>query len=507
VNKLRIFISSVQAEFASERQILFDYLNTDALLGRFFDAFIFEQLPATNIGTSKAFTEQVTRSDIYLGIFGKDYGHEDKNGISPTEKEFDMATVENKIRLIFISSHKDEDRNPKGLKLIRKAESAVIRKKFTDAGDLKASVYASLIQVLEEKELIRSDPFDATICKDASLEDIDPDKIKWFIRTARSKRGFPLSPDSPIEEVLTHLNLLKKGKPANAAILLFGRQPQRFFITSELRCALFHGNEVMKPIQSYQVYKGDLFSLVDQAVDFVLSRIDLYVGDRSQSVDVPVRYELPPSAVTEAIVNAVAHRDYTSNGSVQVMLFRNRLEVWNPGQLPFHLTIAKLKKPHGSFPANPLIAESLYLAGYIERMGTGIPDMIKSCIQEGLIEPEFIQEESFNTILWRKVKAGDFITGEINEQATEQPTEQPTEQVRKLILIMESNSVSLVHLMNLLSFKHRPSFLYNYLRPAIDGQWVEMTIPENPNNPDQKYILTSKGKSLQQKLKKQNPGY
>jgi ATP-dependent DNA helicase RecG len=59
--------------------------------------------------------------------------------------------------------------------------------------------------------------------------------------------------------------------------------------------------------------------------------IDLYVGDRSRSVDVPVHYEIPRAAVTEAIVNAVAHRDYTGNGSVQVMLFRDRLEVWNPG--------------------------------------------------------------------------------------------------------------------------------------------------------------------------------
>lgn len=107
---------------------------------------------------------------------------------------------------------------------------------------------------------------------------------------------------------------------------------------------------------------------------------------------------------TEAIVNAVAHRDYNSTGSVQVMLFRNRLEVWNPGHLPSFLTIPKLKKAHGSFPPNPLLAEPLYLAGFIERLGTGIPDMVKACLAAGLKEPKLMQEEEFRTILWRKVQ-------------------------------------------------------------------------------------------------------
>ena len=73
-------------------------------------------------------------------------------------------------------------------------------------------------------------------------------------------------------------------------------------------------------------------------------------------------YEIPKEVVTEAIVNAVAHRDYTNKGSVQVMLFADRLEVWNPGRLPPPLTLDKLRVAHASVPGNPLLAESLYLA-------------------------------------------------------------------------------------------------------------------------------------------------
>jgi len=102
------------------------------------------------------------------------------------------------------------------------------------------------------------------------------------------------------------------------------------------------------------------------------------------------------------IVNAVAHRDYTSNGSVQVMLFSDRLEVWNPGALPPSLTLDKLRKPHSSVPANPLLAESLYLAKYIERMGTGTGDMIQDCRNAGLPEPDFSLTDGFVTTVHRK---------------------------------------------------------------------------------------------------------
>jgi predicted HTH transcriptional regulator len=103
----------------------------------------------------------------------------------------------------------------------------------------------------------------------------------------------------------------------------------------------------------------------------------------------------------EGIVNAVAHRDYASRGSVQVMLFADRLEVWNPGLLPSSLTLARLRKPHGSVPHNPLLAEPLYLTQYIERMGTGTGDMIRRCREAGLREPKFEMADGFTITLWR----------------------------------------------------------------------------------------------------------
>ena len=155
---------------------------------------------------------------------------------------------------------------------------------------------------------------------------------------------------------------------------------------------------------SAELVAGLYAALVDQAVDFVLGKIALSVGTRAESVRAPIAYEIPKEVVTEAIVNAVAHRDYTDNSSVQVMLFADRLEVMNSGRLPPPLTAEKLRVPHQSLPGNPLLAESMYLLQYIERMGTGTVDMIRRCVEAGLPEPEFEAGAGFVTRIWRKAE-------------------------------------------------------------------------------------------------------
>jgi predicted HTH transcriptional regulator len=229
--------------------------------------------------------------------------------------------------------------------------------------------------------------------------------MKDFIRDARASRGFAIRETATASQLLTHLNLLDDGRPTHAAVLVFGRTPQQFLPSSEIKCAHFHGVDVAKPIPSYQVYKGTVFALVDQAVDFVMSRLALSVGTRAVihagGAKAPVAYEIPREVVAEGIVNAVAHRDYGNNGSVQVMLFSDRLEIWNPGSLPDSLPVARLREPHGSIPHNPLIAEPMYLTQYIERLGTGVGDMIRRCREAGLREPSYKVTDGIRLTIWR----------------------------------------------------------------------------------------------------------
>jgi hypothetical protein len=286
--------------------------------------------------------------------------------------------------------------------LVHRADAQLIRRRFVGVADLNASVYASLVDFLESAGLLRVAPFDAAPCTGATPADLDAEKVDAFLARAHATRGYALTPGTPMTAALAHLNLLENGVPCHAAVLLFARDPQRWLPTSVVKCLHFHGTEISKPIPSHQVYRGTVFGLVDQAVDFVMSKIARSVGTRAEGNAVPVAYELPREAVAEAIVNAVAHRDYASNASVQVMLFADRLEVWNPGELPPTLSPERLRHPHASIPRNPLLADPFFLAGYIEQAGTGTLDMIARSREAGLKTPAFRQDGgSFVQTLWR----------------------------------------------------------------------------------------------------------
>lgn len=508
MKRIRVFISSVQSEFEAERAMLGEYIRRDALLGKFFETFLFEDVPANEASPQQVYLGEVEMSDIYLGLFGNKYGYEDAEGISPTEREYDRASELHKTRLIFIKSLDEDNRHPKESTLIKKVERDIVRKTFVDLEGLRTSVYASLVRYLEEKEYIRWQPFDAAYDTNATLEDLDEDKMHEFIVTARAKRNFPLSENSTPKKLLTHLSLMDdKGRISNSAVLLFGKRPQKFFITSEVKCVQFFGNVVEKPLPSYQICRGTLFDMIDQATAFVIDRVDLAVGTRAEgkTASVSTDYELPPDAVKEAIVNAVAHRDYTSNGSVQVMLFRNRLEVWNPGQLPYGLTVNKLLEPHKSLPANPLIADPLFWTGYVDKVGTGTEDIVNLCKDKGLKTPEYHQEEDFRVVIWRKNQENVPSEGLGMDQVVTKLSSSSHQVVTKLsssipvlfeLLRKMVDPVSAKEMREFCNQKDHTYFKNNVINPLIELGVVEMTQPDSPKSPTQRYRLTEAGKEL-----------
>ena len=404
---IRVFISSVQAEFAKERKALCKYIREDAMLHRFFEPFIFEELPAINLSAPEAYLKEAAESEIYLGLYGKDYGYEDAEGISPTEREFDTATQKGNHRIIFIK--RGVERAEKEDRFVKKVEAQLVRMGFNDFEELRTVVYSSLVRYLEENEYLRMLPWDATLHRTATLADIDNEKVKSFVNLAREKRGFPLQySDDKVLDILVHLDLAtQEGRLTNAALLLFAKKPQHFFITTEVKCVVFPTTVKTKPLLSYQVYRGGIFELVDEAVGFVMQHIDAAIDVKNEA-SVDVEYEIPIKAVREVIVNAIVHCQNESNASVEVMLFKDRLEVWNPGHLPQGLTLDSLKETHNSIPANPIIALPAYLAGYIERLGTGTTDVVETCVAAGLPAPEYKQDcGNFISIIWRKTRNSD----------------------------------------------------------------------------------------------------
>jgi hypothetical protein len=174
-----VFVSSVQKELAEERRAVSDFLRGDALLRRFFDVFLFEDLPASDRRADEVYLAEVDRCGVYLGLFGQEYGAEDAKGKSPTEREFDRATAAGKVRLVFVKGMGDRGRHPKMVRLIRRAGAQLIRRRFAAIPELTAALYASLVEHLERTGRLRTRPFDAAACPGASMADIDGEKLGW----------------------------------------------------------------------------------------------------------------------------------------------------------------------------------------------------------------------------------------------------------------------------------------------------------------------------------------
>jgi ATP-dependent DNA helicase RecG len=484
---LKMFVSSVQKELAAERRALKNYIQGDALLSRFFEVFLFEDMPASDRRADKVYLKEVDRCDVYLGLLGNEYGHDDAGGVSPTEREFDRATAAGKERLIFVKGDQDAARHPKMRAFVRKAGNQLIRRRFDSIPELTALVYSSLVEYLISAGTVRTRPFDAAACPEATIKDLSRQKLQEFLARAQAERNYPLGPRTSTEKALAHLNLLDCGRLSHAAILLFGKQPQRFLITSEVKCLQFHGTTVAKPIPDYHIFKGTVFELVDQSVAFVMSKIAAAVGTRAQSTQAPVTYELPPAAVAEAIVNAIAHRDYASSASVQVMLFADRLEIWNPGELPPSLTPESLRLPHASIPRNPLIAEPLFLTRHIEKAGTGILDMIGLCKVAKLRAPDFRQESGqFIQTLWRPKAV---IGGPVGAQSGAQSQAQSNTVMEAILTAPLSTN----QLIRVLGMKSKTGALKRTLANLMADGLIEYTIPDKPNSRLQQYRLTAAG--------------
>jgi len=397
-----IFISGVQTELAAERKEIFDFINGEPLIRQFFEPFLFERLPASDQRPDDTYLDRVEQYEIYLGIFGNEYGREDASGFSPTEKEYLKATNLGKYRIILVTPQADDQRHPRMRVLIERSEKELIRRRFTDASDLTTKLYEALIEYLTRTGKIRLKPLDAAVCSDATIDDISPERVVWFLQKARDERNYPLAVTTSLPDVLIHLNLLDRNQPTCGAILLFGKSPQRFFPAATVKCLHFYGIVIEKPIPSYQIYTGTLFEQVDKAVDFVMSNLARSVIPSDTQPASGVLSEIPYKVVREAVVNAVAHRDYSSNASVQVTVFVDRVEIRNSGSLPSGLTPDRLRNHHSSIPRYPLICNPLYLTHYIEQAGTGTLDMITLCQTAGIPEPDFEQQgNEFVVTLWR----------------------------------------------------------------------------------------------------------
>lgn len=230
------------------------------------------------------------------------------------------------------------------------------------------------------------------------------------MKKARFERKLDLSLDLDLKEILMRLKLAENSNLTNAAVLLFGKNPQEIFPQAEVKCIRFKGTETSAPMLDFKDLRGDIASQIVKSEKFIFENISLTSWIAERKIEREEKWEYPPHAIREALVNAICHRDYRSPSKTQVRIFDDRIEFWNPGKLPEGWTTETLKEKHDSQPFNPLIAKIFFLMKYIEEVGTGTNKIIQWSKEWDLPEPDFsFTGTSLAVTIWKSKLTEKFL--------------------------------------------------------------------------------------------------
>lgn len=250
----------------------------------------------------------------------------------------------------------------------------------------------STIQELKGKELTKflisksNRDWDEYVEEKASMADIDIKTVERFKELAIKRLPF-VKEEKDNLNLLQKLNLFEDEKLKRSAILLFGKNPKRFYTSAFIKVGKFLTDT---DIVTSDDVEGNLFEQVEKAMEllrakYLISKISFEGIYRKEEL------EYPEEALREAIINAIIHRDYIG-AHTQLKIYPDKLILWNEGTLPADIKIADLKKNHPSRPRNELLADIFFKAGLIETWGRGTIKITNECKKAGLPEPEFKEE-------------------------------------------------------------------------------------------------------------------
>ena len=250
-----------------------------------------------------------------------------------------------------------------------------------------------LVEFLRSRQILCFDE----ISGEGTINDLDIEKIKGYLKI-RGHDDF--LKNNSIENFLISSKLASKNgslKIKNATLLFFAKEPADFFSQIEIKLVQFDGTEPVKII-SHQLIQSDPVNSIEKSLSFFKKNLSksIEITDKAKREE---KFEYPIDVVREAIVNAVAHRDYFSKDAIQIYLFSNRIEITSPGSLPFGLP----RELFGTLSVrrNPIIYRLLRDYDYVEGLGSGVPRMINSMREHKLKDPEFgIYEHFFRIVLY-----------------------------------------------------------------------------------------------------------
>jgi len=218
----------------------------------------------------------------------------------------------------------------------------------------------------------------------ASFEDIDEKIVGIYLKASENAGRLPENEGLALPELFEKLRLTENGQLKRAALILFGKDPGKFYPNTFVKIGRFGKNDA--DIKFQETEEGNIIRLL-QAVLNQLNHKFLIRPIEFEGMHRIEKGEYPVAAIREMLLNALVHRNYMG-APIQIRVYDDKISIWNEGTLPDGLTLEALKRSHSSRPRNPIIADVCFRGGYIDAWGRGTIKIIDTCKQADLPEPE-----------------------------------------------------------------------------------------------------------------------
>ena len=241
--------------------------------------------------------------------------------------------------------------------------------------------------------------WDGVPVPNVASKDLKQEAFDFFRKRAfRSQRIDEESLADSNEHLIENLQL-KEGKfLKRASILLFHSNPEKYITGAYIKIGFFENDS---DLRFQDEIHGNLFEQIEKTTELLFTKyIKALIS--YEGLNRVETYEYPKEAIREALLNAIAHKDYSGGVPIQISVYNDKLMIWNEGQLPENWTVKNLLEKHASRPYNPDIANALFRSGYIESWGRGTIKIINECKKAGIPEPVFTYDSSDISVEFRK---------------------------------------------------------------------------------------------------------
>jgi len=414
MTQLRVFVSSVQKELEPERVAVASLITTDPFLLQHCVPVLWEKEPAPARPADQPYLECLRSCQIYILLIFNEYGQLDGD-VSATHHEYRLAQKLKLPTLVFLKGADDARKETTRVFIKEIKQHKHTYKRFIDREDLKPELRRGLLNLLKtefefepsaeesvggREQIEASSTFESKPLPSVLWSSLDERQMSSFASIVVESAGMRVFEDSVCPAMHTR-GLLWRDTAKDefyataAGLLLFGQSPADHFPQASVLADAYADTKISGKPRGQLTINVHLTLAIEQALQFVDKHTfhpTRVVGINNVALD-----EYPQRALREALVNAVAHRNYEdASRKIMVEVFTDRVVISSPGYPPAPLTLAKLRR--GNYrpcSRNSVIAQTLATFKLMEQRGSGFARMRDAMLNHGLDAPAFTEQDGY----------------------------------------------------------------------------------------------------------------